>query len=119
MQSFQKQILKMDLYDSYIKSFRWASDRIKDKGVIGFVSNAGWIDGNAMDGMRKCLVEEFSKIYIFHLRGNQRTQGETSRKEGGKIFGSGSRAPISINILVKNPILLITEKYFSMTSEII
>ena len=94
---------KQDLYDSYIRSIRWATDRIKDKGVIGFVSNAGWIEGNATDGLRKCLVEEFSKIYIFHLRGNQRTQGETSRKEGGKIFGSGSRSPISINILVRNP----------------
>jgi predicted helicase len=94
---------KNALYDSYIKSFRWASDRIKDKGIIGFVSNAGWLDGNAMDGMRKCLVDEFSKIYIFHLRGNQRTQGEISRKEGGKIFGSGSRTPVSINILVRNP----------------
>lgn len=40
---------------------------------------------------------------MFHLRGNQRTSGETSRKEGGKIFGSGSRAPIAISLLVKNP----------------
>jgi len=71
--------------------------------VIGFVTNAGWIDGNSMDGFRKCFAEEFSKIYIFHLRGNQRTSGELSRKEGGKIFGSGSRAPIAISILVKNP----------------
>lgn len=89
--------------DSYIRAIRWASDRIKNAGVIGFVTNAGWTDGNAMDGMRQCLAEEFSNIYIFHLRGNQRTSGEISRKEGGKIFGSGSRAPIAISILVKNP----------------
>ena len=94
---------KNSLYDSYIKAFRWASDRIGESGVIGFVTNAGWIDGAAMDGMRKCFSEEFSEIYIFNLRGNQRTQGEISRKEGGKIFGSGSRAPIAITILVKNP----------------
>jgi predicted helicase len=56
-----------------------------------------------MDGFRKCLVEEFNSIYVFNLRGNQRTQGEESRKEGGKIFGSGSRAPIAITMLVKNP----------------
>ncbi|WP_281016506.1 type ISP restriction/modification enzyme [Minwuia sp. IMCC3077] len=95
--------LQKALYDSYIRAIRWASDRIGDAGVIGFVSNAGWVDGNATDGLRKCLVDEFSSLYVFHLRGNQRTSGELSRKEGGKIFGSGSRAPIAITILVKNP----------------
>lgn len=91
------------LYDSYIRAIRWASDRIGDSGVIGFVSGAGWIDGKAADGMRKCLAEEFSSLYLFHLRGNQRTSGERSRKEGGKIFGSASRTPVVISILVKNP----------------
>lgn len=93
---------KNSLYDSYIKAFRWSTDRIGDNnGIIGFVSNAGWLDGNAMDGMRKCFEREFSNIYVFNLRGNQRTSGELSRKEGGKIFGSGSRTPIAITILVK------------------
>ncbi len=91
------------IYDSYIRAIRWASDRIKDRGIIGFVTNAGFINGSSTDSLRKCLVEEFSSLYIFHLRGNQRTSGELSRKEGGKIFGSGSRAPIAISILVKNP----------------
>ncbi len=94
---------KNALYDSYIRAIKWASGRIKKSGVIGFVTNAGFIDSNTADGMRKCLAEEFSDIYIFHLRGNQRTSGELSRKEGGKIFGSGSRAPIAISIMVKNP----------------
>lgn len=91
------------LYDSYIRAIRWASDRIGDAGIIGFVTNAGFVDGKAADGLRLCLAEEFSDIYVFHLRGNQRTSGETSRREGGKIFGSGSRAPIAISLLVKNP----------------
>lgn len=94
---------KNALYDSYIRAIRWGSDRIGESGVMAYVSNAGWIDGNAMDGMRQCLAEENSSLYIFHLRGNQRTQGELSRKEGGKIFGSGSRAPIAISLFVKNP----------------
>ena len=94
---------KNALYDSYIRAIRWASDRIGQQGVIGFVTNAGWVEANTADGLRKCLAEEFSSLYIFHLRGNQRTSGERSRKEGGKIFGSGSRAPIAISILVKNP----------------
>lgn len=94
---------KNGLYNSYIRAIRWASDRIGTSGVIGFVTNAGFVDTNAADGLRKCLAEEFSSIYVFHLRGNQRTSGELSRKEGGKIFGSGSRAPIAISLLVKNP----------------
>lgn len=94
------------LYDSYIKAFRWATDRIDPKsgGVIGFITNGGWIDSNGMDGFRKSLEREFSKIYVFNLRGNQRTSGELSRKEGGKIFGSGSRTPVAITILVKQPL---------------
>ena len=94
---------KNALYDSYIRAIRWASDRVGDAGIVAFVTNAGWVDGNAADGMRACLVEEFTDLYIFHLRGNQRTSGERSRKEGGKIFGSGSRAPIAISVFVKNP----------------
>ncbi|GEB83985.1 DEAD/DEAH box helicase [Acetobacter orleanensis] len=91
------------LYDSYIRSLRWASDRIGRQGVIGFVTNAGFLDAKNSNGLRQCLAEEFSSIHVFHLRGNQRTSGETSRKEGGKIFDAGSRAPIAISIMVKNP----------------
>ena len=98
--------LGKSLYDSYVKAFRWASDRIqsiKDGGIVAFISNGSWLDGNGQDGMRKCLQEEFTSIYVLNLRGNQRTSGELSRKEGGKIFGSGSRTPITITLLVKNP----------------
>ena len=56
-----------------------------------------------MDSFRKCLEKDFSTIYVFNLRGNQRTSGELSRREGGKIFGSGSRTPIAITLLVKKP----------------
>lgn len=86
-----------------MRAIRWASDRIGGSGIIGFVTNAGFVDTNTADGLRKCLADEFSSIYVFHLRGNQRTAGELSRKEGGKIFGGGSRAPIAISLLVKNP----------------
>lgn len=97
--------LNKSLYDAYIKAFRWSTDRLDPKhgGIICFVSNGAWLDGNSTDGFRKCLEKEFSSIYVFNLRGNQRTSGELSRKEGGKIFGSGSRTPIAITLLVKNP----------------
>lgn len=94
---------KNSLYDSYIRAFRWASDRIKDKGIVCFVSNGSYIDGNAADGMRKRLIDEFTAIYCFNLRGNARTQGEQRRKEKGNVFGEGSRTPIAITLLVKNP----------------
>lgn len=94
---------KNALYDSYIRAVRWASDRIKQNGVIGFVTNGGFVDGNAADGLRKCLADEFSSLYVFHLRGNARSAGELRRKEAGNVFEGGSRAPIAISILVKNP----------------
>jgi len=95
---------KNSLYDSYIKAFRWSTDRLdKSGGIIAFVSNGAWIDGNATDGFRKCLEKEFSSIYVFNLRGNCRTQGELRRKEAGNVFGLGSRTPISITLLVKKP----------------
>ncbi|MBQ0995876.1 type ISP restriction/modification enzyme [Streptomyces sp. RK62] len=93
--------LKTSLYDSYIRAIRWASDRVQDEGVVAFVSNGGYIDGNTADGLRKSLVNEFDAIYCYNLRGNQRTAGEQSKKEGGKIFGSGSRNTVAILILVK------------------
>jgi predicted helicase len=89
------------IYDSYVRAFRWASDRVSENGVIGFVSNGSFIDNLAFGGFRAALVSEFESVYAFNLRGNQRTQGELSRREGGKIFGSGSRNTICITILVK------------------
>jgi len=102
--------LNKSLYDAYIKAFRWSTDRLdKTGGVICFVSNAGWIDGNSTDGFRKAIEKEFTSIYIFNLRGDARTQGELRKKEAGNVFGGGTRTPVSITLLVKNPDLK-TEK---------
>ncbi|MCY7402484.1 MAG: DEAD/DEAH box helicase family protein [Nocardioides sp.] len=95
--------LKTSLYDSYIRAIKWASLRIKDRGVIAFVTNGGFLDANTANGLRMSLAEEFSAIHLFNLRGNQRTAGEQSRREGGKVFGGGSRATVAITVLVKNP----------------
>lgn len=94
---------KNSLYDSYIRAIRWATDRIGDSGIVAYVSNGGWIDGNTADGLRKCLADEFSTLYVYNLRGNQRTAGEQSRMEGGKVFGAGSRNTVAIFIAIKNP----------------
>lgn len=98
-----KATLKNKLYDSYVRAIKWATLRIKNHGMVAFVTNGGFLDTNAFDGMRKTLEEEFTSIYVYNLRGNQRTAGEQSRKEGGKVFGGGSRATVAITLLVKNP----------------
>jgi predicted helicase len=94
---------RTSVYDSYFRAFRWASNRLKEQGIVCFVTNGSWIDSNSADGFRKSLSNEFTSAYVFNLRGNQRTQGELSRMEGGKIFGEGSRTPVAITLLVRNP----------------
>tara|TARA_R110000765_G_scaffold9911_3_gene30871 strand:+ start:61412 stop:66298 length:4887 start_codon:yes stop_codon:yes gene_type:complete len=96
---------KNSLYDSYIKAFRWSTDRLSptEGGIVSFVSNGSWLDGNSQDGFRKVLEREFSSIWVFNLRGNARTQGEQRRKEKDNVFGQGTRTTISITLLVKNP----------------
>ena len=95
---------KNSVYDSYINAFRWASDEIQKSGcgVIAFVSNAGWIDAKSANGMRRCLQREFSTVYVLHLKGNANTSGDIRQKEGGNVFGEGTKTPIAITILVKN-----------------
>ncbi|GAA8999760.1 hypothetical protein BTM277_05690 [Helicobacter pylori] len=64
--------------------------------------NGSFIDSKSADGFRKCVAKEFSHLYVLNLRGNARTSGETLKKEGGKIFDSGSRATIAIVFFVKD-----------------
>ncbi len=88
--------------DTLIQSIYMASELLKDKGVLGFVVNGGFIDSKSGDGFRKCVAQEFAHLYVLNLRGNARTSGETFKKEGGKIFDSGSRATIAIIFFVKD-----------------
>ncbi len=94
---------KNSLYDSYIRAIRWASDRIEDRGVVAFVTNGAYIDSNTADGLRKCLIDEFSDLWIYNLRGAARGSGDARKAEAGNVFGSGSRTPVAIAMLVKNP----------------
>ena len=92
---------KNNLYDSYIRAIRWASDRIGDRGIVAYVTNGGWIDGNAADGIRLSLADEFDAIYVYNLRGNARGAGGLRQREAGNVFGSGSRASVGVVLLVK------------------
>ncbi|WP_241823876.1 DEAD/DEAH box helicase [Helicobacter pylori] len=88
--------------DTLIQSIYMASDLLKDKGVLGFVVNGGFIDSKSADGFRKCVAQEFSHLYVLNLRGNARTSGENRKKEGDGIFDSGSRATVAIVFFVKD-----------------
>lgn len=95
--------LKNNLYDAYIRAIKWSSERIGDRGVVAFVTNGGFIDSKAADGMRKHLHDEFCDVRVVNLRGNARTSGEVRQKEGGNVFGAGTRTSVVIILLVKNP----------------
>lgn len=95
--------LLKNLYDSYVRAIRWATNRIGERGVVAFVTNGSFLDANNMDGLRKSLTEDFSHLYVFNLRGNARTQGEERRREGGGVFDAGARTPVAISVMVKDP----------------
>ncbi|GAA9423102.1 hypothetical protein TH0833_08890 [Helicobacter pylori] len=88
--------------DTLIQSIYMASELLKDKGVLGFVVNGGFIDSKSGDRFRKSVAKDFAHLYVLNLRGNARTSGETFKKEGGKIFDSGSRATIAVIFFVKD-----------------
>ena len=93
--------LKKSLYDSYIKSFRYATDRIEEKGIVCFIINNAWIESPYADGLRKCFEKDFDKIYIYNLKGDQRNKGDIRKKQGGKIFEHEAMIGVCIVLLVK------------------
>jgi predicted helicase len=95
---------KNSLFNPYIKAFRWSTDRLgKDGGIIGFITDGGWLTNNSHDGFRKAIENEFSTIYIFNLRGNANSKGEFRKKEAGNVFGEGSKTGVAITLLIKKP----------------
>ena len=97
---------KNALYDSYIRAIRWGSDRLGETGVMAYVSGSAWIERSFADGLRRCLAEEFTNLYVFSLRGDIRKNmlSGGAAKEGGNIFGSASMTGIAITFFVKNPV---------------
>ena len=92
---------KRPISDPYVKAMLWASDRIGEEGVVAFVTNNGFLDGIAFDGMRKHLAQDFTKIYHIDLKGNARTSGERRRKEGGNVFDDQIRVGVGISFFIK------------------
>ncbi|WP_345117689.1 type ISP restriction/modification enzyme, partial [Bartonella jaculi] len=100
-----KASLRQALYDSYIRAIRWASDRIDNAGVIGFVSGSSYIEKPTMDGLRKSLTKEFTSIYVLNLRGDIRKNmlSNGAAQEGENVFGNGSMTGIAVTLFIKNP----------------
>src|SRR5699024_843404 len=94
---------KNSLYDSFFRGFRWATDRIGDRGIVAFVTNGAWLTSNTGAGVRLSFAEDFTELHVFNLRGNARTAGELRRKEAGNVFRDGGRTTIAITIGVKIP----------------
>lgn len=91
---------KNDNYNSYIKAFRWASDRLGNNGVIGYITGNGYIDKNSLDGFRHSIAKEFNDVYIINLRGSIRGRlGEEAKAEGQNVFDI--LTGVAIIILVK------------------
>ena len=88
-------------YDMYKRFIRWASDRLEDDGIIGFVSNSGFLDSHQDDGFRKVLAEEFNELRVIDLKGNARTSGERRRREGGNVFSDKIRVGVAIYFLIR------------------
>ena len=90
--------LKNKLSDPYVKAVSWASDRIGEEGIVAFVTNNGFLDGVAFDGMRKHLTDDFDTIYIIDLSGNVRKNPKLS----GRIHNVfGIQVGVSINFFIK------------------
>ena len=89
---------KNALSDPYVKAIRWASDRIGEEGVVAYVTNSGFLDGVASDGMRKHLGEDFDSIYILDLGGNVHKNPKLSGTTHN-VFGI--QVGVSVNFLVK------------------
>ena len=107
---------KNSLYDSYFRALRWASDRIGERGVIAFISNSSFVNGNSADGVRLSLQEEFSQIFIYNLRGGVRGKiGDTAKREGGNVFPI--QTGVAITVLVKDPVHSGTAEIFYAEAE--
>ena len=89
---------KRPLSDPYVKAILWASKRIGNEGVVAFVTNNGFLDRMAFDGMRKHLAQDFDAIYILDLGGNVRQNPKLSGTTHN-VFDI--QVGVSINLFIK------------------
>ncbi|SEJ39236.1 N-6 DNA Methylase [Deinococcus reticulitermitis] len=89
---------KTKLYDMYSRFLRWATDRLKDDGIVAFVMNRSFIDSRTFDGFRKVAADEYTHIYVIDLGGDVRSN---PRLSGPKHNVFAIQTGIAIAFLVK------------------
>ncbi|MDO8541999.1 MAG: type ISP restriction/modification enzyme [Opitutaceae bacterium] len=94
-----KATLLNKLSDPYIKALAWASDRIGDEGIVAYVTNSGYLDGIATDGVRHHLARDFDAIYLVDLGGNVRKNPKLSGTTHN-VFGI--QVGVSIALFVRH-----------------
>ncbi|MDQ8686337.1 type ISP restriction/modification enzyme [Enterococcus sp. FR211] len=93
--------LKNSLQDSYIRALRWSTDRLAENGVIGFITNNGYIDSPSLNGVRRVLHQEFNYIYVIDLKGAVRgLSPEAVKRQGKNIFDI--MTGVAIVLLIKD-----------------
>jgi len=86
---------KTKLYDMYARFFRWASDRLKDEGIVAFITNRSFIDAKTFDGFRKTVFQGFSELYIIDLGGDYKNPGAAGK---ANVFGISTGVAIAFLI---------------------
>ena len=93
------------LQDDYVKFIRFAQWRIErtGEGVIGFITNHGYLDNPTFRGMRQSLMGSFDEIYVLNLHGNAKKKERAP--DGGKdenVFDI--QQGVAILLCVKQPV---------------
>jgi len=91
--------LRAQVYDPYVKFFRWATDRLGSDGIVCLVTNNSFVDQVSFDGMRKHLMRDFTRVYHLHLCGNVRHDPHLS---GTQYNVFGIQVGVGITIAVKS-----------------
>lgn len=90
--------VNMDLYKVFLK---WAEERVKNRGIVAFISNNSFTNASGDFQMRQSLYGKFDHIYIINLKGNGNIAGEARRREKGNVFGNQAKVGICISFFVK------------------
>ena len=78
------------LQDDYVKFLRFAQWKIHKagKGIVGMITNHGYLDNPTFRGMRQSLMQTFDEIYVLDLHGN--SLKKESCPDGSKEIGRAS-----------------------------
>jgi len=91
------------LRDDYVKFLRFAQWKVDQngEGIVGFVTNHGWLDGTTFRGMRRSLLRTFDEVYVLDLHGNRRRREGMPDGSGADANVFGIEQGVAIVLLVK------------------